>query len=77
MSAQSGEPRKTGKCWCGCNDPTNGYFVAGHDTHAQKALFQIVYGTGKTVGVLAMLDYSPSNSVLEARDRLLNEGESL
>lgn len=66
-----GEP-KTGKCWCGCDEDTKGHFARGHDRRAQEALLGIVYGRRNTVEVLAMLGYSPSNSVTEARDRLID-----
>ena len=65
------EPPKTGKCWCGCNDDTGGHFAQGHDRRAQEALLGIIYGDRTTVEVLAMLGYGPSNSVVEARDRLM------
>jgi len=65
------EPPKTGKCWCGCNEDTGSHFAQGHDKRAQEALLEIIYGDRTTVEVLAMLGYSPSNSVTGARDRLL------
>ena len=70
-----GEPSKTGKCWCGCNENTDSYFAQGHDRKAQEALLGIVYGRRTTVEVLAMLGCSPSDSVTVARDRLMNAAD--
>lgn len=64
------EASKTGKCWCGCGRKTKAHFVSGHDRKAEAALLDIVYGKGRTVEKLAMLGYSPKNSVRKARDRL-------
>ena len=66
------EAERTGKCWCGCGKPTASFFSAGCDLNAQRALLDIVYGSGATADRLAKLGFGPHNSVIEARD-LLNE----
>lgn len=56
------EPRKTGKCWCGCNEDTDSYFVAGHDQRVRSWLLEMVYGTKDTVSILDMLHLEPWRS---------------
>lgn len=66
MCAKLNEPHKTGKCWCGCGGATRGYWVPGHDRHAEGALMELVYGKRWITDIVAMLGYGPSNSIVEA-----------
>ena len=63
----------TGKCWCGCGKPTDGFWRPGHDRKAETALLEIVYGDGTTVDRLARLGYGPDNSIISSRDGLRAE----
>lgn len=62
-----------GKCWCGCQEPTNGYWRAGHDRKAQQALLEMVYGEGMVADWLAQLGYGPDNIVIDSRDKLMKD----
>ena len=63
----------TGKCWCGCGEPTDGFWRPGHDRKAETALLDIVYGDGTTADRLERLGYGPQNSIIKSRDGLRAE----
>jgi len=43
-------PQPTGKCFCGCNEPTKGgYFAQGHDKKAESMMTKLEYGSENSV----------------------------
>ena len=64
----TGDPPKTGKCYCGCGGATTGYWVRGHDRHAEGAVFELVYGERRITDVVLMLGYGPKKSIVRAAE---------
>lgn len=60
--------KKTGKCWCGCGEPTKSFFKPGCDRRVQEVLLEMAYGRGTNAERLAGLGFGPDKSIIEKSD---------